>query len=246
MSDQSELPFIQNLHVSDNLISLGSSSPNPWNDNAGSDAGIEPAVSEEHRIHTPDPSTLDPSIASGLGAEESSEADPDFQPPTSEEVLSEFDPLANQEEKNARDAWAETEPRPPPPERTPSPPPKPPLKDISPVSAGSGSTFPSLAALARSFSIPTLSRPRPLSLDTAKAVPSPATLSSFGAQQQSAPVGTSGRSTPVRNETSSTRDDESSTPEDSNSKEDPPFDFQKFLDQMKSRSAEPVAKYLKS
>lgn len=27
---------------------------------------------------------------------------------------------------------------------------------------------------------------------------------------------------------------------------DPPFDFQKFLDQMKSKSAEPVAKYLKS
>jgi Rab5 GDP/GTP exchange factor len=27
---------------------------------------------------------------------------------------------------------------------------------------------------------------------------------------------------------------------------DPPFDFQKFLDQMKSKSAEPVARYLRS
>lgn len=27
---------------------------------------------------------------------------------------------------------------------------------------------------------------------------------------------------------------------------EPSFDFQKFLDQMKSRSAEPVAKYLRS
>ena len=27
---------------------------------------------------------------------------------------------------------------------------------------------------------------------------------------------------------------------------DPPFDFQKFLDQMKTKSAEPVARYLRS
>ncbi|KAF9466135.1 hypothetical protein BDZ94DRAFT_1158669 [Collybia nuda] len=227
---------------------------NPWTDTT--------VIHEKSNIHdekpllTPDPSLLDQSIATGFEAMSLTKDDP--QPPLSEDVLSEFDPLASLEEKAAQEAWKTSEAHPPPP-RTPSPvaAPTPQLKDSStappppesPPMSGNSSTsssFPSLAALARTFSIP-LSRPRPLSLDAAKAVPSPATLSSFASQQDmprsgDVTVGTDGdtrRSTPSGSGTASpvpgTRE-----------KGEVPFDFQNFLDQMKTRSAEPVSKYLRS
>lgn len=78
-------------------------------------------------------------------------------------------------------------------------------------------------------------------MDIARGVPSPSTLSAFVEQQQNqdqsqsaaSETTTSGRSTPATSSSDA-------------SKADPPFDFQKFLDQMKSRNAEIVAKYLKS
>ncbi|OSX64362.1 hypothetical protein POSPLADRAFT_1079301, partial [Postia placenta MAD-698-R-SB12] len=183
-----------------------------------------------------------------------------------EEILLEFDPLASSDEKAAREAWASTTPHPPPSpgaasipsdgsekgtdyQSVPSPqPPSTPTRP-SPVPA-----FPALAAFARTFSLPLGSRSqRPSSIDLATSVPSPATLSSF-AQQQSAPAtrsttdfgtsaspagGSSGQSTPAVIE--SHRDRGRAVDRDN-----PHFDFQKFLDQMKSRSAEPVAKYLRS
>lgn len=238
------------------LISQDSPTPpNPWSDAADSDRSKALESEIERPLHTPDPELLDQSITSGLEAVESP-MDP--KPRVSAEVLNEFDPLANSEEEAARKAWETSEAHPPPP-RTPSPPvPTLAIKDFvasspdSPMSSGSlsASNFPSLAALARTFSIPALSRPRPLSLDTAKPVPSPATLSSLATQQDAA------RATLTTTATTSTGfNSHPSTPggsgttspvSGSREKTDIPFDFQNFLDQMKSRSAEPVSKYLRS
>ena len=116
--------------------------------------------------------------------------------------------------------------------------------------SAAATAFPGLAALARTFSLGGRS-PRPRSLETATAVPSPATLSSF-AQQQSAPPT---RTTMVDPENSSaTEVSGSGSPGNRNpdtdrgkaAKDNPPFDFQKLLDQMKLKGAEPVAKYLRS
>ena len=175
-----------------------------------------------------------------------------------QDVINEFDPLTHQEEKEAREAWENTEAHPPqPPPRTPTPPPTPPPTSPPPTA----SSFTSIAAFARSFSIPSLPRGRPLSLDVAKPVPSPATLSSFGQQQQQqqrqqpSPKPASGDDTvPSKpaSRTSSRGADGSDSPKpgvgDEQRKEnaDVPFDFQKFLDQMKTKNAEPIAKYLKS
>ncbi|TFK48565.1 hypothetical protein OE88DRAFT_1634651 [Heliocybe sulcata] len=178
-------------------------------------------------------------------------------PRISKELLNEFDPLAaDHAEKAAHEAWAHSESHPPPPV------PPSPLRSESPKPSGSSGThtpdspsspfspsFPSLAALARTFALP-LPRTRPRSLDTAVSVPSPATLSSFAAQQEKRPI-------PEVDETESSDTTAPSTSRprrqdaraSSNGKErdkDPPFDFQKFLDQMKMKGAEPVAKYLRS
>ncbi|KAF8916332.1 hypothetical protein CPB85DRAFT_1216717, partial [Mucidula mucida] len=72
-----------------------------------------------------------------------------------------------------------------------------------------------------------------MSVDAATAVPSPRTLSGFATQQDSPP-----QPPPPTQSTPTTTDAAPTVP--------PPFDFQQFLDQMKSRPAEPVAKYLKS
>lgn len=108
-------------------------------------------------------------------------------------------------------------------------------------------SFPSFAAIARS-----LSRTRPLSMDSAKPIPtpSPTAADSFAAQQQQSPLSKplplpsdappSPRSAPT------TRSATPPSPNDGRRDKDPQFDFQSFLDQMKSRGAEPVAKYLRS
>ncbi|KAJ7576981.1 hypothetical protein C8J56DRAFT_870192 [Mycena floridula] len=239
-----ELPAIEDLHVSAELTPPASS-PNPWNDSTplekpATDLAEAPETTELH--HAPDISAMDPTIVAGLG----SEKEDNFEPPSTEEVLSEFDPLANQEEKEAREAWASAEGHPPDTSASEQlPPPIPPSKDdlmllspTSPMSGASTSPFPSLSAFARSFSIPSLSRSRPLSMEGAKAVPStPNSLSTFVAQQQKP-----AESTPPRTDTPDSQDSGSGD----RAKGESQFDFQKFLDQMKSRSAEPVAKYLKS
>lgn len=133
-------------------------------------------------------------------------------------------------------------------------------------------TFPALAALAKTFSLPLGNRTRPRSLDLATSVPSPATLSSFASQQQLPPksggnspdrVSTPGPGLPSSSTTANGPEVGSgsgtgtSTPGKSSRHssrgrgEDgadvtPAFDFQKFLDQMKLKGADPVAKYLRS
>ncbi|KZT21599.1 hypothetical protein NEOLEDRAFT_1181604 [Neolentinus lepideus HHB14362 ss-1] len=178
-------------------------------------------------------------------------------PRISAELLNEFDPLAaDHEEKAAREAWEQSESHPPAPvSQSSSRPESPKLNGSSgshtpepPLSPFSQS-FPSLAALARTFALP-LSRTRPRSLDTAVSVPSPSTLSSFAAQQEKQPIQEldedQGGETNAPSTSRSTQRDE---PRSGNGKErekDPPFDFQKFLDQMKLKGAEPIAKYLRS
>ncbi|KII85928.1 hypothetical protein PLICRDRAFT_115563 [Plicaturopsis crispa FD-325 SS-3] len=177
----------------------------------------------EHTLHTPDPSTLDISSDSGP-------APIKFDVRADEELLHEFDPLADEKEREAKEAWAHAESHPPPapvPIPVPSTPEPPPT-----VPSSSPPKFPSLAALARTFSLP---RQRPVSLDTATAVPSPATLSSFATLQDDGSRPSSGASSP--------------RPGGGKGKEpkDPSqFDFQSFLEQMKLKGAEPVAKYLRS
>ncbi|KAF9038495.1 hypothetical protein BJ165DRAFT_1393612 [Panaeolus papilionaceus] len=235
-------------------------SPNPWDD---AKAASEPEVADVRppasTLTTIDPALYDQPIFAGLKDETPTTPQPKEE--ARKDVLDEFDPLAaSPEEKAARDAWESSEGHPPPP-RTPSPsPPSPPHKDSDPsspapteattpnalsasqsaVPIASPSSFPSLAAFARSFAIP-LVRPRPVSTDApVKAIPSPTTAASFAAQQD-APRDTgkrpsSGTSTPNRTGSGPS----SPKPNDGS------FDFQRFLDQMKTRSAEPVSKYLRS
>ncbi|KAK7025183.1 vacuolar protein sorting-associated protein 9a [Favolaschia claudopus] len=198
----------------------------------------EPRSEESRPLHTPDPTLLDSSFTEGFQADSS-----DLKPRASEQVLLEFDPLADREEAAAREGLgkvrgASTTSKNSQPDAAQQP------------STPSSSVFPSFTALARSLALPirSKSRSRPGSMDVARGVPSPSTLSAFVEQQTQQPqnresitqapssageTSTSGRSTPGTSTSEASRGD-------------PPFDFQKFLDQMKSRNAEIVAKYLKS
>lgn len=249
---------VASLNTPDILVS-----PNPWQDANPLEADdVVPETKPPKPLPVLDPSIFDQPI---FTAKDTPPSEPGSAAAT-QEVLSEFDPLVSEEERAARDAWGASEGHPPPP-RTPSPP-QPPVKDIyvsSPTSPGPNpidsapttpapvpitspsSPFPSFASLARSFALP-LARSRPQSIDaSARAVPSPATLSSFAAQQDGSDGGrrvdtgkavASGPPTPNQ--------PRSATGSPAPKASDGGFDFQKFLDQMKSKSAEPVSKYLRS
>ncbi|CAA7269224.1 unnamed protein product [Cyclocybe aegerita] len=249
-------------------------SPNPWDDVPTAAKGdVKTEKTEPKHFAALDPTLYEQPIFAPI-----TPATPTPKHDVAKEVLSEFDPLvASPEEKAARDAWETSEGHPPapqpapvpvtPPPRTPSPP-MPPMKDLyissptspdptimSPGAAPSAaaitspSSFPSFASFAKSFALP-LVRSRPQSLDgSAKAVPSPSTLSSFASQQQDAQqkgdardagkAVASGSATPNRSGSGTS----SPVPKPAL---DGGFDFQKFLDQMKTKSAEPVSKYLRS
>ena len=158
---------------------------------------------------------------------------PDEEPSIpAKEVLSEFDPLASPEEQAAREAWQTSEGHPPPPPAVPLS-----TEDPSPVSPSSRSLspFPSLASLAKTFSLPNLTRPRPPSMDATRPVHTPSNLSTVVTGQGETPAE---EESEIRN--SSVPPSEHETDVESQ------FDFQRFLDQMKSRSAEPVSRYLRS
>jgi hypothetical protein len=224
---------------------------NPWTDSADYDDNKIQGNNEGVSLRIPDSELLEQSIIAGPADDHSPV---DTKPlKVSSDILSQFDPLASVEEEAAREAWNSAESHPPPPRpASPQTPPPPPLKDpVEPPSGPSPSqpsglpSFPSLASLAKSFSIPALSRSRPVSFDAAKAVPSPTTLSSFATQQDvpqdrdtSTPDGTTIQTITLNN-------DGTSSPPPGH-RDEIPFDFQKFLDQMKSRSADPVSKYLRS
>lgn len=169
-------------------------------------------------------------------------------PPTAldSNVLSEFDPLVDKEEKEARDAWATAEGHPPPP---PAPakdesqaveaPPQQPLRhkqttsvDISadgPSSASSFTTvFPAFANIARSLSRQGIRND--VDRSGAEVVASPTTLASMAKKQATAAAEENPQPVSGKPPSKST---------------EPPFDFQRFLDQLKTRSAEPVSKYFR-
>ena len=162
-------------------------------------------------------------------------------------VLPEFDPLVDKEEKEAREAWATAESHPPPPPPAKDEPQEveaPPLPlrhkqttsvDLfvdGPSSASSFTTvFPAFANIARSLS--RQGNRNDVNRSGAEVVPSPTTLASMAKKQAAAAV----EETPKPASASSGKTLSKSA--------EPSFDFQRFLDQLKTRSAEPVAKYFR-
>lgn len=248
---------LSNLHIS-SPVPVVESEPNPWQDPSTEESSRDDVLAATPSVKAGGDVPMDPSVAQGFAAAEDAEAASEpisDKPQPRPDILQEFDPLASHEEQAAKAAWesSESHPAPPAPEAQPQestddPPPPPPAKDTDPPARPTSplSAFPSLAALARTFALPLGNRQRPRSLDTATAVPSPATLSSFASQQQMPPLVVpssssapgSGRSTPSSGARSRQGADADTDP--------PQFDFQKFLDQMKLKAAEPVAKYLRS
>lgn len=170
-------------------------------------------------------------------------------------VLSEFDPLVD-EEKEAREAWgtAESHPPPQPPAKeaeesandesqeidAPPPPSLTPRHqqttsvDYSadgPSSASSFTTvFPAFANIARSLS--RQGTRNDVNRSGVEVLPSPTTLASMAKKQASA----------AAEETPKPASGSGKNPSKST---EPQFDFQRFLDQLKTRSAEPIAKYFR-
>jgi hypothetical protein len=251
------LDSLQTLHAENTQ-----QEPNPWSDSAPT----PPLVMQP--LHTPSPSALE-DVASRSGEMKSDEDRAhELDSHVPEDILDTFDPLAHQEEQSAREAWANAEGHPPPPIH-------PPKQDqgesggISGSTSTSTSTFPSFSSFARSFALPSLpnmnmslvagtgtgtgtTRARPQSLETATLMSTPIHPAAFASQQDTE---TTARGSPKsdaatllphvvqsapRRETPS--QERNAGPKD----KDPPFDFQKFLDQMKSKGAEPVARYLRS
>ncbi|KAG2365044.1 hypothetical protein BDR07DRAFT_1400174 [Suillus spraguei] len=248
---------------------------NPWSE--------EQLKLELKRAHTPDPTAINAAAPSVFAAPADLNTTLDHQVRVSKDVLTQFDPFTNEDELNAHQAWASLEGHPPPPRVTSRSSSRahsrsasgdiqrngPSSRSGSPAPQSSTSSalsaFPSLAAIARTLSIPSVTnraRPRPLSIDVAKPIasPSPATMSSFAQQQsQSAAPSPLSKHIPLPSDfttlrTQSVPDTRSTTPaiaspsgsESPRKDKDASFNFQRFLEQMKSRGAEPLGKYVRS
>jgi Rab5 GDP/GTP exchange factor len=256
---------MQALSVSDSSLSpeslskpapVPSPQPNPWQD-----ISSQEQVAYPKGLHTPDPSSMDPSF-------NAPSPDPPLVAPSAEthpDILDEFDPLVDQKEKESREAWGQSRGHPPLPVPEPIPVPSTPEpsekkfkrgswalnvgisgRESPPPSASSlNSPFSSLASLARSFALP---KQRPTSLDAARAVPSPATISSFANQQNREPkyAESPASSQQVGDRSVEMEAGENATALSRAKPVEQTFDFQQFLDQMKTKGAEPVAKYLRS
>lgn len=168
----------------------------------------------------------------------------------SADILEEFDPLADAKKSEVMHAQETPEKA----EQTPdaivhssesqtSPSTSAPSRSNKPGSV-SGISIPSLVSLAKSL---TLSRNRPPSQELAsKDLPNQSTRNTSPVNAPAEPTLENGSPRTANNmlgmEMSRTgRDFERHEPD-----EPPAFDFQKFLDQMKTKGAEPVAKYLRS
>ncbi|OCB86344.1 hypothetical protein A7U60_g6659 [Sanghuangporus baumii] len=224
--------------------------------------------------------------------------DPD--PPrqlASDEILEQFDPLANSSNQEPRHASGTEHPDvhlmnpKSPPSRAPSqaneaiasmsatsgPTSKAAIVEGSPAAESSsaaavnasttpasiGSGLSSLASFARSLTLPKV-RTRSVDIAPPPNIITPNTISSFAEQQQSRPdtpvnastrqPNTDGKESAVASAPVPTSEDGSTGTTITNGQKErlwqkdeaPPFDFQLFLDQMKSKSADPVAKYLRS
>ena len=229
---------------------------NPWSESAPT----PPLVVQP--LHTPSPSALEDLESGGIKSDDDRTSE--LNSHAHADILDAFDPLAHHEEQSAREAWSNAEGHPPP-----IPPPK--QEQEQPPSRESGSSttstststsaFPSFSSFARSFALPSLpnmnmslvagTRARPQSLDTATLMPTPVHAATFAQQQDSQ---TSDRGSPKIDSAtlpshavmSALRRENASRERAGAKDKDPPFDFQKFLDQMKTKGAEPVARYLRS
>ncbi|KAI0285773.1 hypothetical protein BGY98DRAFT_909511 [Russula aff. rugulosa BPL654] len=239
--------------------------PNPWSDSAPT----PPLVMQP--LQTPSPGALDISSLSGEMKSEHDRTHHELDSQVPADTLDTFDPLAHQEEQSAREAWANAEGHPPPiPPPMQDSLPREPERESGTSGSTSTSTFPSFSSFARSFALPSLPNmnislvtgtgtatgttrgARPQSIDTATLMTTPIHPAAFATQQDTE---TSARGSPkIDAETLSPHAVQSAPRRENPSQErgagskgkDPPFDFQKFLDQMKSKSAEPVARYLRS
>ncbi|KAI0664234.1 hypothetical protein C8Q70DRAFT_905094 [Cubamyces menziesii] len=245
---------LRNVHLENSTLES-----NPWQENPSSSRTTIPA---NHSVASPSTSLPE---ADAPGSSTASPSEEGAKPLAKSEILLEFDPLVAAEKTDVQQAWSDSPGHPPPPrpieveEPIPSPStskepqivnpvpcspqtPSTPNRPSSPIPA-----FPALAALARTFALPLSSRgQRPRSLDTATAVPSPATISSFAQQQQAAPVPPPEHRTNASDDSTASGSGRTTPSGKGKDQEPPPFDFQKFLDQMKLKGAEPVAKYLRS
>jgi Rab5 GDP/GTP exchange factor len=245
-------PPLDSLHTPDSL-----SESNPWSDSVPTPVVTPP-------LHTPRPDTLE-EVPSG-GVKATDDHTQEFEPQAHRDALGTFDPLAHQEEQYAREAWANAEGHPPPPA-----PPKPntvtqavPPQPQEAGAASSSSTFSSFSSLARSLALPSLpnmnislvagTRARPQSIDSAVVLPTPIHAGSFSSQQDAeieargSPKIMDAAAVPSTELVQNVllRRDTPSRERQGGKEKEPSFDFQKFLDQMKTKSAEPVARYLRS
>jgi Rab5 GDP/GTP exchange factor len=250
-------PPLNALHAADSQPES-----NPWSDSVST----PPSLLVTQPLHTPDPDVLDGVALGGINADDN--RTPKLEPPTHTDTFDTFDPQAHHEELSAREAWANAEGHPAPaspPIQDPDPDRQSPPQE--PGAPSSSSTFASsFSSLARSFALPSLpnmnislvagTRTRPQSIDTADVLPTPIIAGSF-ASQQDAEIET--RGSPKMGTAALVQSLESavqmhnvlrrenlSRERPGGKDKDPPFDFQKFLDQMKTKSAEPVARYLRS
>lgn len=219
---------------------------NPWKETVhGPEAlQVKPSYVHNSELREEIPST----------AAQSSSAETDSRPSASEDVLREFDPLADTKEAESRMAWETSEGHPMPPPKGKGlcdieghdhvPHSAPPTEHPLPSKSGSSSAigFPSLVSLAKSL---TLSRVRPRSLDTAPAEVTD-TITAVMSSSKHRPTQSVAATSGSWAEETPGDGGPAGTFERQDSDEPPPFDFQKFLDQMKTKSAEPVAKYLRS
>jgi Rab5 GDP/GTP exchange factor len=230
---------------------------NPWSDSAPT----PPLVMQP--LHPPTPSALE-DLASGEIIKSDNDHTSELDSHVHADTLDTFDPLAHHEEQSAREAWANAEGHPPP-----LPPPKPKKQDPPPQQESAASSFPSFSSFARSFALPSLPNmnmslvagtgtgtraSRPQSLDTATLMPTPVHPTMFATQQDTEQI-TASRGSPKMDSATPPpyavlnalrRENPSQERAAAAKDKDPPFDFQKFLDQMKTKSAEPVARYLRS
>ncbi|KAI0328716.1 hypothetical protein GY45DRAFT_1347015 [Cubamyces sp. BRFM 1775] len=245
---------LRNVHLENSIPE-----PNPWQEDA-SHSKVETPVRDD--IASASTSLPEVTIHEGFTT---SPSEDEAKPLAKSDILLEFDPLVTAEKTDVQQVWSDIPAHPPPPRpigveepvQTPSTSKEPQIASPVPSTPQAPSTpnrpsspipaFPALAALARTFALPLTSRgQRPRSLDTATAVPSPATISSFAQQQQAAPVPPPAEQTTARNDGSASGSGRTTPSGKGKDQEPPPFDFQKFLDQMKLKGAEPVAKYLRS
>lgn len=256
------LDSLQTLHIENSQ-----QEPNPWSDSAPT----PPLVMQP--LQTPSPGALeDISSRSGEMKSEHDRTHHELDPHVPADTLDTFDPLAHQEEQSAREAWANAEGHPPPipPSTTHDSPPRESGTSGSTTST-STSAFPSFSSFARSFALPSLPNMnmslvagtgtsgtttrggRPQSLDTATLMSTPVHAAAFASQQDteitargSPKIDAEALSHHNAVQSAPRRENPSQERNGGSKGKDPQFDFQKFLDQMKSKSAEPVARYLRS